>query len=96
MICNKSECIKPNVRNFKYEPQKLSHVWSTILLILLFLPLTLAKGNEKQNTFSNSNLKNNFGIIILCVGIAIFYCQKCNGHIIPHRIHSIVFTVDKY
>ena len=51
MICNKSECIKPNVRNFKYEPQKLSHVWSTILLILLFLPLTGAM----KNTFSNSN-----------------------------------------
>ena len=48
MICNKSECIKANVRNFKYEPQKLSHVWSTILLILLFLPLPLAKDNEKQ------------------------------------------------
>ena len=41
MTCNKNECTKPNVGNFKYEPQNLSHVWSTILLILLFLPLTL-------------------------------------------------------
>ena len=64
-----------------------------LLLILLILPLTLAKSNEKQNTFSNSNLKNNLGIIILCIVKAIFYSQKCNGHINPHWIHSIVFLL---